>query len=62
MRLIIIYKNNLAYYKKNNLYLQTKTVTINKKFVGKCMIDFVLRTFFPSTLRGLIMTANCLSL
>ena len=46
MRLIIIYKNNLAYYKKNNLYLQTKTVTINKKFVGKCMIDFVLRTAY----------------
>ena len=34
------------HYKKNDLYLRTKTVTINKKSVGKCMIDFVLRSFF----------------
>ena len=40
------------HYKKNDLYLRTKTVTINKKSVGKCMIDFVLPTFLPSTLRG----------
>ena len=58
----ILRKNMTTHYKKNDLYLRTKTVTINKKSVGKCMIDFVLQTFLPSTLRGRIMTANCLSL
>ena len=41
----ILRKNMTTHYKKNDLYLRTKTVTINKKSVGKCMIDFVLQTF-----------------